>query len=95
MSQTTRRPRFFKPNHREYAMFPGWNRTLCDDGHGMLTPLVAMSEDEMAAIPEESRHARGIPAMICLHPVKRTIEVYPAPEREFDIVIETKSWSVP
>jgi hypothetical protein len=92
MSQTTRRPRFFKPNQREYPSFAGWNATLCDDGHGMLVRLVPMSEAEMAAIPAEAKYERGIPAMICLHPAKRTVEVYPAPEREFDAVTETKGW---
>jgi hypothetical protein len=46
----------------------------------------------MAAIPAEAKYERGIPAMICLHPAKRTVEVYPAPEREFDAVTETKGW---
>ena len=93
MSQTTRRPRFFKPNKREYPAFPGWNATLVDDGTGMLHLMVAMSEDEMAAIPEEARHARCVPSQICLHPQKRTVEVYPVPDAEYDIVTETKSWA--
>ena len=92
MSQTTRRPKFFKRGQAEYPAFPGWNATLVDDGHGMLTRLVAMSEDEMAAIPEEARDAAGIPSIICHHSVKRTIEVYPRPNADFDIVIETKGW---
>ena len=95
MSQTARRPRFFKPGQSEYPAFPGWNATLCDDGKGMLVRLVAMSEPEMAAIPEEARRERGIPALICLHPLKRTVEVYPVPAAEYDIVTESKSWSAP
>ena len=52
-----------------------------------------MSEDEMAAMPAEARDVRGIPAMICLRPLKRIVEVYPVPDAEYDIVTETKSWS--
>lgn len=88
-----RRPRFFRLGQGEYPAFPGWNRTLCD-ARGMMIPLVALSEDEMAAMPEEARYVRGVPSHICLHPVKRTVDVYPVPDADYDAVIETKGWQV-
>ena len=98
MSQTTRRPKFFKTGLAHYPAFIGWNATLVDDGKGMLVRLVSMSEDEMATmatLPEATRYLRGVPTMICLHPTKRTVEVYPIPSEDFDAVTETKSWSAP
>lgn len=91
MSQTTRRPKFFKPDKSEYPFFPGWNRTLVDAQH-MLTPLVVMDEETMATMPEEAREVRGIPTHIYLDAARRTLKVYPVPDAEYDAVTETKGW---
>lgn len=92
-SDLVRKPGFFKRCQAEYPMFKGWNNALVDAG-GQVMRVVPVLEEEMPLKPKPpGSPVAGVPICICCHIEARTVEVYPVPDQDYDLVIETRSWS--
>lgn len=91
-SETVRRPRFFKQMVWEYPVFSGWEKALVD-ASGVLTRLDVVRWGEMPSLMRGSVLVTGPPNSISFDRARGIVEVWPVPDQEYDLIVETKSWS--